>query len=112
MGYTIQLEEALAEELRQQASEEKTSLEEFAHRLMRNALQELIDAKRWGAQNRRRLELIAKKLKGPLSAEENEELNQLQSHAYERAAPFDEMLRRTVAELRREVECLPEEPVP
>src|SRR5437588_505037 len=86
MGFTLQLEDVLAEELRQQASDEQTSVEELAHRLMRDALQERSAEKRWRSQNRRRLELIAKKLKGPLPAEEVEELNQLQSLVYERAA--------------------------
>jgi hypothetical protein len=92
--------------------DEQTSVEELAHRLMRDALQERIAAKRWPSQNRRRLELIAKKLTGPLAAEEAEEFRRLQSLASERATPFDKLLLQTVAELRSEVERLPEEPVP
>ena len=65
MEFMLQLEDALAEELRQQASNEHTSVEDFAHRRMSQALSDRIAAKRWAAQNRRRLELIAKKLKGP-----------------------------------------------
>ena len=38
MGFTLQLEDALLEELRRQASDEHTSAEELAHRLMRDAL--------------------------------------------------------------------------
>ncbi len=112
MGFTLQLEEALAEGLRQQASLEQTSVEELAHCLMRDALQERIAAKRWRSQNHRRLELIAKKLKSPLTFEEEEEFLQLQSLAHERASPFDKALLQTAAELRREVERLPEEPIP
>ncbi len=40
MGITLQIEVVLAEELRQQASDEQTSVEELAHRLMRDALQD------------------------------------------------------------------------
>jgi hypothetical protein len=111
MGFTLQLEDVLAEELRQQALDEHTSVEELAHRLMRDALEARIAAKRWPSQNRRRLELIAKKLMGPLAAEEEEEFRQLQSLAYERAAPFDRTLLQIAADLRHERECLPEEPV-
>jgi hypothetical protein len=110
MGLTLQLEDTLAEELRRQASDEHTSVEELAHRLMRGALEEYVAARRWRSQNGRRLELIAKKLKGPLTAGEEQELQQLQALAYERAAPFDRALLRTAADLRRAVEQLPEEP--
>lgn len=112
MEFTLQLEDALAEELRQQASDEHTSVEELAQRLMRDALQERIAAKRWSSQNRRRLELIAKRLTTPLGAEEEGEFRQLQSLACERAAPFDKALLQTVVNLRREIEQLPEDSVP
>lgn len=112
MGFTLQLEEALLEELRRQASDEQTSVEELAHRLMRDALRERIAAKRWRSQNGRRLELIAKKLQGPLAVAEAEQFNRLQALAYENAAPFDRGLLETAAALRREVEGLPEEPLP
>jgi hypothetical protein len=112
MEFTLQLEDNLAEELRQQASDEHTSAEEFARRLVREALQERGAAKRWQVQNHRRLELIAKKLDGPLTAQEAEELRELQALAYERAAPFDKALLQTAADLRRQLERLPEDPVP
>ena len=112
MEFMLHLEDALAEELRQQASDEHTSVEELAQRLMRDALQEHIVARRWRSQNHRRLELIAKKLQGQLAAEEEQEFQQLQVLAYERAAPFDRILLQTAADLRREVEQLPEEPTP
>jgi hypothetical protein len=112
MSLTLQVEDALADELRQQASEEQTSIEELAHRLMREALQERIAAKHWQSQNRRRLELIARRLKGPLTAEEGEELQQLQTLVCERAAPFDRALLQTVADLQREIGQLPEDAAP
>jgi hypothetical protein len=112
MAFTLQLEDNLAVELCRQASDEHTSVEEFAHRLMRDALQERIAAKCWRSQNRRRLELIAKKLNGPLIPEEEKEFHQLQSLACERAAPFDKILLQTAADLRDEMARLPEEPIP
>ena len=110
MEFTVQLEDGLVEELRQQALDEHTSVEELAHRLMRDALQEYIAGRRWRSQNRRRLELIAKRLRESLTAGEEQELQQLQALAYERAAPFDRALLQTAADLRRQVEQLPEEP--
>jgi hypothetical protein len=112
MGMTLQLEDALAEELRRQAVDENTSVEELAHRLIRDALREYLAARRWQSQNRRRLELIAKKMQDSLTAEEEQEFQHLQSLAYERAAPFDRALLQTAADLRREVGQLPEEPAP
>jgi hypothetical protein len=112
MELTLHLEDGLAEELRQQAADESTSVEELAHRLMSDALQKRIAAKHWRSQNHRRLELIARKLHAPLNAEEEKEFHQLQSLACDRAAPFDEALLQTAADLRREVEQLPEEPAP
>jgi len=112
MGLTLHLEDTLAEDLRQEASDEQVSVEELAHRLMRDALQQRLAEKRWRTQNRRRLELIAKKMNAPLTAEEQEEFRQLQALAYQVAAPFDTALLQTVEGLRREVEQLPEEPSP
>jgi hypothetical protein len=112
MAFTLQLEERLAEELRQEASAEHVSVEELAHRLMRDALQQRVASKSWRSQNRRRQELIAKKMQAALSAEEQEEFRQLQSLASEMAAPLDQALLQTVESLRREVEGLPEEPAP
>ena len=110
MGLTVHLEDTLAEDLRQEASDEHVSVEELAHRLMRDGLQQRLAEKRWRVQNRRRLELIAKKMKGPLIAEEQEEFRRLQADAYQIAAPFDTALLQTIDSLRREVGQLAEEP--
>jgi hypothetical protein len=112
MGFTLHLEGPLAEALRQQALDEHTSVEEYALRLMADAVQERIAAKQWDSSNRRRLELIARKLQGPLTNEEEEEFQQLQALTAERAAPFDRVLLQAAADLRRAVEQLPEESAP
>jgi hypothetical protein len=78
---------------------------------MSDALREHVAAMRWRDQNRRRLQLIAKKMNGPLSAEEEEEFQRLQALACERAAPFDRLL-QTSAHLRREEAPLSEESAP
>lgn len=104
MDLTLQLEDRLAEELRQEASAEQVSVEALAQRLVSDGLQLRIAQKRWAAQNRRRLELIARKMQAPLTDEELEELRQLQSRAYEMAAPFDRALLQAVANSRREAE--------
>jgi hypothetical protein len=60
MPFTLNLDDPLAEDLRHQALEERISPEELAHRLVREALDKRIAARRWQAQNRCRLELIDK----------------------------------------------------
>jgi hypothetical protein len=112
MSITLHLDDILAEELRREASVECIPPEELARRLVRDALEERSTQRLWQEQNRRRLELIAKKRHAPLTAEENEEFARLQELACEQAAPFDRALRRTVAELQREVERLPAESTP
>lgn len=99
MGFMLQLPDALAEGLRQQVADEQTSVEELALRLMRDARREHIAEMRWRSQNRRRLELITGQLQAPLTAEEEEEFQQLQSLAHERAAPFDRIRHQTAAEI-------------
>ncbi len=112
MGITLHLEDALAEELRQEATDERISPEELARQLVRDALQQRVAAKRWHARNRRRLDLIAQRMHRPLSPQEQDELNQLQSLVAQMAAPFDNTLLQTVANLRREIQQLPEQPNP
>jgi hypothetical protein len=112
MGLTVHLEDTLAEELRQEASDERVSVEELAHRLMRDALQQRLAEKRWRTQNRRRMELIARKMSGTLTPQEQDEFQRLQAVAYQVAAPFDTALLQTVEGLRRQLEQMPEEPAP
>jgi hypothetical protein len=101
MEFTLHVEDALAEELRQEASDEQVSVEELARRLVHDALQQRVASRRWRSRNRRRLELIAKKMEGSLPVAEQEEFHRLQTLAYEAAAPFDNALLQTVADLRR-----------
>jgi hypothetical protein len=112
MSITVQLDDVLAEELRREASVESIPPEELARRLVQNALEQRSAQRRWQQQNRRRVELIAKKSQAPLTAEEHEEFGRLQELACERAWPFDRELRRTVEELQRQMERLPTEPMP
>ena len=112
MGITLHLEDTLAEELRQEASEEQISPEELAQQLVRDALQQRVAAQRWQSRNPRRLELIAQRIHRALNPQEQNELEQLQSLAYQMAAPFDTMLMQTVSDLRREIEQLPDQPNP
>jgi len=112
MSITLHLDDVLAEELRREASIEHIPPEELARRLVQDALEQRSAQRRWQEQNRRRLQLIAKRRQTPLTAEEHEEISRLQELACEQAAPFDRELRRTVEELQREVDQLPAELLP
>src|SRR5260370_36288224 len=112
MSITLHLDDVLAEELRREASVECIAPEELARRLVQDALEQRSGQRRWREQNRRRLELIAKKRLTPLTAEEHEEFARLQELACERAAPFDRELRRIVEELQRALDSLPAESMP
>src|SRR5438067_1515465 len=109
MSITLHLHDVLADELRREASAECIPPEEMARRLVQDALEERSAQRVWQEKNRRRLELIGKKRHALLTTEEHEEFVRLQELACERAAPFDRELRRTVAELQREMERLPAE---
>jgi len=107
VSLTLHLEDSVAETLRQEASAERVPPEELANRLVREALEHRIAERQWESRNRRRLELIAKKSRGPLSAAELEEFTRLQELAGARAAPFDRELRRSLADLQQAVASLP-----
>jgi hypothetical protein len=112
MSMTLHLDDALAKELRLEASVECVAPEELALRLMQDALEERSAQRRWQEQNCRRLQLIAKKRHTPLTGEESDEFARLQELTSERAAPFDRALRRTVEELQHDVAKLPAESTP
>ncbi len=107
MSFTLHLDDAVAETLRQEASALRVPPEELANRLVREALELRIAERQWESQNRRRLDLIAKKGEGGLSSAEVEEFTRLQELASARAAPFDRELRRSLADLQGAVESLP-----
>jgi hypothetical protein len=79
MGITLEIEDELAEDLRQEASAENTSVEELARRLVRDGLRQKVASKRWYSRNLRRIELINRDLDSRLSEAERAELEQLQA---------------------------------
>ena len=88
----------MAETLRQEASALRVPPEELANRLVREALELRVAERQWESQNRRRLELIAKKGQDGLSAAELEEFTRLQEFPvplnFPRIAPVDVPSRR------------------
>lgn len=106
----INLDEPLSTKLDRQASARRLGLEEFAHHLPGEALQQLELAEHWRATNRRRLELIRNSTAMPLSQEEEAELQQLQEELDQRLEPADNRLLDGLEHLKQAVLQLPEGP--
>jgi hypothetical protein len=98
MPVSIQIDDALARSLRQEAAAQHLSLEEFALQLLRDEVIRLAASKDWPAKNRRRLALIQKTTTVGLSRAEETELELLQAALDKRLEPLDEKL---LANLRR-----------
>jgi len=108
MNLTIALDEKQAGHLQKQASAHRVSPEEFAGDLLKNALGRLAEEEAWGALNRRRLDLIGKSRSATLSAEEQNELEQLQAAVDRCLEPMDIQLLASARHFRQLAEALPD----
>jgi hypothetical protein len=109
---TISLDEKEAAHLQRQASSRHLSPEQFARDLLGDALRRIGEEEKWGALNRRRIELIRKSRSSTLSAEEAKELEQLQAAVDRRLEPMDRQLLAAAEQFRHLVEGLPDEAKP
>jgi hypothetical protein len=89
---TIEINDVLAAQLRQQAAAHRISLEEFALHLLDGALGQVQAADLWEAKNRRRLDLIHQSCTTSLSVQEQQELQELQTALDQRLEPLDDRL--------------------
>jgi hypothetical protein len=112
MNLTITLDETQAAQLHSQASTRQISPEQFARDLLRDALGKIEDEEKWGALNRRRVELIRKSHALGLTAEEAEELARLQAAVDQRLELMDRQLLASAEHWRHLAEQLPDEPNP
>src|SRR5438128_1103499 len=101
MNVTISLDEKQAAHLQRQASSRQLSPEQFARDLFGDALGRIVEEERWGAMNRRRLELPGKSRSSGLSAAEAKELEQLQAAVDRRLEPMDRQLFAAAEHFRR-----------
>jgi hypothetical protein len=107
MPVTIQLNDALAAQLRKTAAARRLSLEEFTAHLLDGALGQIEAADRWAAQNQRRLDLIRKSCTSSLSSQEQVELQGLQTALDQRLEPFDDALLDSLRHWQSATERLP-----
>jgi hypothetical protein len=103
---TIQLNDALAAQLKKTAAARRLSLEELTAHLLDGALGQIEAADRWAAQNQRRLDLIRKGYATSLSAQEQVELQGLQSALDQRLEPLDDALLDTLRRWQTSTERL------
>jgi hypothetical protein len=101
MSVTITLTNPLAEELQTRAAAQRLSVEEFATRLLGQAVQQLDDSERWQAQNARRLALLRKSKTAALGADEQAELQQLQAAADRQLEQVDQRLLEELNKMRQ-----------
>lgn len=106
MSVTIQLDDALATQLRSRAQAGQVSLEEFARYLLGDALRQLELKERSQAEQQRRLALIRKSASAPLTPEEEEELRQLQEALDRRLEQADDQLLDGLDRLRQAADQL------
>jgi hypothetical protein len=92
MSVTIELDGPLASQLQAQAADRQLPPDEFARRLLGEALQHIDQSERWQAQNCRRIDLIKKSSAQALTAHEAAELQSLQDLADRRLEERDRQL--------------------
>ena len=86
------MDEKQAAHLQRQASSRRLSPEQFASDLLDDALGRIAEEEKWGAVNRRRIDLIRKSRSVGLTVEEKKELEQLQAAVDQRLEPMDRQL--------------------
>ncbi|NUQ62674.1 MAG: hypothetical protein HUU20_09305 [Pirellulales bacterium] len=103
MAITIELDDAMASQLRSEAAARQMSLEEFGRRLLAEAMHRIQVSSNWRARNQRRVELIRKSTSAELTAAEQAELDDLQAELYERMETADQDLLDRIADLENTV---------
>jgi hypothetical protein len=105
MTIMISLPDPLLDQLRLRAEAERVSVDELASSVLAEAMQQPLHPEKWGAQNRRRLALIRKRLAQGLSAAEKQELNALQELADRQLEASDRQMLADVQSMKRAVEA-------
>ena len=108
MQLTISLDEALADQLRRQASVKALSPEQAARELLGNAPHQVAEEEAWSRSNNRGAELIHKSRSFGLTAEEGRELDRLQAALDQRLEAADRPLLAGAEEFRQHAERLPD----
>lgn len=103
MATAIQLDDALASQLRSEATARRLSVEEFSRRLLADALEHIEASNHWGSRNQRRIELICKSTNVQLTPAEQAELDELQVELYQRLEARDRELLGKLSELENAV---------
>ena len=91
MSITITIQNDLAQRLESEAKQQQVSVEDLATTILDHAVRPAHNT--WGEQNQRRLTLIRMSIRQSLTAEEQQELDTLQSALDVRFEDFDTALK-------------------
>ena len=103
MTITLQLDDDLAERLKEQADASDISIESCVTEVLDSALEASSELKSWSQVNARRFELIRKSREGELTPREVEELNLLQSRVDALLEHGDRKMLDKLSELERKL---------
>jgi hypothetical protein len=109
MSVVITLNDSLANQLQAQATVERLPVEDFALKLLAEAVDQRGRSATWQVKNRRRVDLIRKSNRGSLSADEEIELQQLQAELDEHLEHWDAQLLSELSRMEQAVEILPDD---
>jgi hypothetical protein len=105
----IHVREDLAQRLQAEAKNRSVSVEELALTILDGAVPPVPQDPGWGKRNQRRLELIRKSTRCPLSEQEQAELDQLQGWLDETFQSFDAGLLKQLHDMKQAVAQLSSE---
>lgn len=103
MTLTINIDDALVEQLKKKALSRHLSVEELATRLLGQAVEQFDEADQWREKNQRRLALIRKSTHMPLNSAEKQELQELQSMLDQQLEPVDDQLLDELERMKKTV---------
>lgn len=103
MTITLQLDDDLAERLKEQADASDISLESCVTEVLDSALEASSELKSWSLVNARRYELIRKSREMDLTPQEVEELSLLQSRVTALLEPADRKMLDQLSDLERKL---------
>ena len=99
MSLTITVSDPLATKLQSLAAAERVSVDQLASRLLKSSVERPLEPETWSTVNQRRLALIEKRFAQGLSAEEQQELPQLQEIADRQLEELDEKMLSDLANM-------------
>ena len=109
MSIIISVQDDLAQRLQAAAKRQSISAQELALTILDEAVPPVSADEHWGQRNQQRLALIRKSTREELSAQEQTQLDQLQSWLDEKYEPLDTGLLKQLEEMKQAIAQLSHE---